>query len=224
MQACGLIEIIPLICTLTTEGQHPVFLQTESPQGAGAGWGGAAFMATISWNGRLYPLSTISTLIPLCFSQNSNLLRPQALLLPGTTNVNLTFYCGKCSLARPADTQNLIVGHWLPTPRVSTWLPLSGTTLFCTWSNSAHSSSPCSKLPWILAHGVTVKTEVTEVKLLAQTGWLFQDSSDCHCHALTPTPLGGIPPFHNPVCLLQASLIAQMVKNLPAMWKTRFDP
>ena len=158
------------------------------------------------------------------FSQNSNLLRPQALLLPGTTNVNLTFYCGKCSLARPADTQNLIVGHWLPTPRVSTWLPLSGTTLFCTWSNSAHSSSPCSKLPWILAHGVTVKTEVTEVKLLAQTGWLFQDSSDCHCHALTPTPLGGIPPFHNPVCLLQASLIAQMVKNLPAMWKTRFDP
>ena len=38
MEACGLIEIIPLICTLTTEGQHPVFLQTESPQGAGAGW------------------------------------------------------------------------------------------------------------------------------------------------------------------------------------------
>ena len=200
MQASGLIEIIPLIRTLTTRGQHPVFLQTESLQGAdgrgvvGEGVGavrGGGFMATISWNGKLHSLSTISTLIPLYFSQNSNLLRSQALLLPGVTIVNLTFYHGKCSLARPADTWNLIVGHWLPAPRVSTWLPLSGTTLFYTWSKSAHSSSPCSKLPWILAHGVTVKTEVTEVKLLAQTRWLFQDSSDCHCHALTPTPLWG---------------------------------
>lgn len=52
MQASGLIEIIPLIRTLTTEGQHPVFLQTESPQGAdGGGVGGGrvgGFMATIS--------------------------------------------------------------------------------------------------------------------------------------------------------------------------------
>ena len=34
MQAFGLIEIIPLICTITILGQYLVFLHPESPQRA----------------------------------------------------------------------------------------------------------------------------------------------------------------------------------------------
>ena len=34
MQESGLIEIIPLICTLTVWGQCPAFFRPESPQGA----------------------------------------------------------------------------------------------------------------------------------------------------------------------------------------------
>ena len=34
MQESGLTELIPLICTLNIQGQHPVFLHLESPWGA----------------------------------------------------------------------------------------------------------------------------------------------------------------------------------------------
>ena len=37
MQESGLLEIIPLICTLTIWGQYPVFHHPESPQGAQLG-------------------------------------------------------------------------------------------------------------------------------------------------------------------------------------------
>jgi len=37
MRESGLIEIIPLISTLTIEGQYPVFLHHESLQGATLG-------------------------------------------------------------------------------------------------------------------------------------------------------------------------------------------
>ena len=37
MPECGLIEIIPLICSLTLLGQYPIFLHPESPQGAQSG-------------------------------------------------------------------------------------------------------------------------------------------------------------------------------------------
>ena len=37
MQASGLTEIIPLICTSTIWGQYPAFLHSESPQGAQLG-------------------------------------------------------------------------------------------------------------------------------------------------------------------------------------------
>ena len=37
MEEAGLIEIIPLICTLTIWGQCPVFLHPGSPQGAQLG-------------------------------------------------------------------------------------------------------------------------------------------------------------------------------------------
>ena len=34
MQESGLIEIIPLLCILATEGQYPVLFHLVSPQGA----------------------------------------------------------------------------------------------------------------------------------------------------------------------------------------------
>ena len=37
MQESGLIKIIPLICTLTTQGLYPAFLHPESPQGSQLG-------------------------------------------------------------------------------------------------------------------------------------------------------------------------------------------
>ena len=37
MQKSGLIEIIPLICTSGICSQFPIFLHTESPQGAQLG-------------------------------------------------------------------------------------------------------------------------------------------------------------------------------------------
>ena len=37
MHESGLTEIIPLICTSATWGQHPVLSQPESPQGAPSG-------------------------------------------------------------------------------------------------------------------------------------------------------------------------------------------
>ena len=37
MQKSGLIEIIPLIGTLIIQGQYPVFLHPESPQGTQLG-------------------------------------------------------------------------------------------------------------------------------------------------------------------------------------------
>lgn len=94
---------------------------------------GGGFMATISRNGKLsslvHNIHPDSSLLFLEFPSSE----VPSLVIPGVTNVNLTFYHGKCSLARPADTWNLIVGHWLLTPRVSTWLPLSGTaSLFST--------------------------------------------------------------------------------------------
>ena len=38
MQESRLTEIIPLMCTLTIQGQYPVFLHPESPQGDSWGW------------------------------------------------------------------------------------------------------------------------------------------------------------------------------------------
>ena len=37
MPECGLIEIIPLICSLTLLGQYPIFLHPESSQGTLSG-------------------------------------------------------------------------------------------------------------------------------------------------------------------------------------------
>ena len=37
IQESGLIEIIPLICILTIQGQYPTFLHPESPRGAQLG-------------------------------------------------------------------------------------------------------------------------------------------------------------------------------------------
>ena len=37
MKESGLIEIVPLICTLATQGQYPAFLHPESPQGSQLG-------------------------------------------------------------------------------------------------------------------------------------------------------------------------------------------
>ena len=50
MPECGLIEIIPLICSLTLLGQYPIFLHPESPQGAQLGVAAVAdgLMAGIS--------------------------------------------------------------------------------------------------------------------------------------------------------------------------------
>ena len=50
MQESGLIEIIPLICSLTLLGQYPIFLHPESPQGAQLGVAAVAagLMAGIS--------------------------------------------------------------------------------------------------------------------------------------------------------------------------------
>ena len=50
MPECGLIEIIPLICSLTLLGQDPIFLHPESPQGAQLGVAAVAdgLMAGIS--------------------------------------------------------------------------------------------------------------------------------------------------------------------------------
>ena len=51
MQESGLIEIIPLLCTLTIQGQYPVFLHPESPEGAQLGVAAVAddLMATASF-------------------------------------------------------------------------------------------------------------------------------------------------------------------------------
>ena len=51
MQESGLIEIIPLICTLTIQGQYPAFLHPESRQGAPLGVAAKAdgLMATTSF-------------------------------------------------------------------------------------------------------------------------------------------------------------------------------
>ena len=45
MPESGLLEIIPLICALTLQCQHPAFLHPESPQGAQSVGGGAASVA-----------------------------------------------------------------------------------------------------------------------------------------------------------------------------------
>ena len=61
MQEAGLIEIIPLICTFTGQGQYPDFPHPKSPQGATAA-GAAGMMAATSfvpWDGRQQPLPTI---------------------------------------------------------------------------------------------------------------------------------------------------------------------
>ena len=38
MQEAGLVGIIPLLCTLVTQTQHPALLHPESPQGAQSLW------------------------------------------------------------------------------------------------------------------------------------------------------------------------------------------
>ena len=48
MQESGLTEIIPLICTSTIWGQHPVLSHPESPQGAPSGVAAAGVAAAVN--------------------------------------------------------------------------------------------------------------------------------------------------------------------------------
>ena len=52
MQESGLIEIIPLMCTLAILGQYSAFLHPESPKGARVGVAlvAAGLMATTSFD------------------------------------------------------------------------------------------------------------------------------------------------------------------------------
>ena len=79
MQESGLIEIIPLVGTLTIQGQHPAFLHPESPQGAELGGGcsdgwfdGCSILCLLKWQAILLIHTTRCWVTPYLCSMNFN--------------------------------------------------------------------------------------------------------------------------------------------------------
>lgn len=128
MQEAGLIEIIPLICTFTGQGQYPDFPHPKSPQCARAA-GAAGMMAVTSfvpWDDRQHPLPTIHSqhvhriehefFLPLSFSsflafclpfQKYSLniyYKPEIVLGAGKRSLNKIIHGEACVLMGESDS------------------------------------------------------------------------------------------------------------------------
>ena len=127
MQEPGLIEIIPLIHTLTLWGQYPVFSRILNPSDLAAVADGLMTSTSFHyWYGRWHSLSILSRSLLKSCRKRTNFIRGSIWVIKAETNLGRKTICIKRRYISPFTTQQRgkqleTMGSWESTGKYSMW-------------------------------------------------------------------------------------------------------